>query len=525
MLSQIGTRATVAASLYQVYALTGSIAATGLVGAAQAVALVTLSPLGGVLADRWDRRRLLQGAQGVAMLAALGMAAVTFSGQVEPWHVVAGVLLTTAAATFDQPCRQAIVPALVPREVLPAAIALLNPSREVAVLTGPALGGLLIAVDGPGLVYLLDGITYAAMILVLLAVRVPPLRRTHDGPTPSVRTDMAEGARYVRRRPLILSLCGLDLVLTVFGAYRVLLPAFAERMDLGPTGYGLLSAAPSLGALLATYSIVRIVTRSRRLGRVLLLSTIGYGLVAIGFAQVSAVGAVLLLALLLGAFDATATTIRHAAVQLETPDELRGRVQSLYQITSRGGPALGDVVIGVAAGLVGPVVALTGGAAVPVLVALALLSRPNVVRDYAGIAGEPGPGGPDPGRPAPGAGVRRGGPGAGPTAGGLTPGTPDGGRDLSVPTAVGRRVRGYLNWHTTSTRAGPPVSRTCFAARRTASSTAAGSVTGPSAYQPNALGDAWRSPAPGRRWPCRCGPGRPGCRAARARRSWCSQSL
>jgi MFS family permease len=390
VLSQIGSRATVAASLWQVYELTGSIAATGLVGGAQAVALVVLSPLGGVLADRWDRRRLLQATQAVAMLAALGMAAVTFSGSVAAWHVVAGVLVTTAAATFDQPCRQALVPALVPRDVLPAAIALLNPSREVAVLTGPAIGGVLIAVSGPGLVYLLDGITYAALVLVLLAVRVPPLHKPADAPPPSIRTEMAEGVRYVRRRPIIWSLCGLDLLLTVFGAYRVLLPAFADRLDIGPTGYGLLSAAPSLGALLATYGIVQLVSRSRRLGRALLVATVAYGLVAIAFAQVTALMAalagILVLALLLGVFDATATTIRHAAVQLETPDELRGRVQSLYQITSRGGPALGDVVIGVAAGVLGPVVALSAGAAIPVLAGIALFTRPNCVRDYTGIS-------------------------------------------------------------------------------------------------------------------------------------------
>lgn len=387
VLSQIGTRATVAASLWQVYELTGSIAATGLVGGAQAVALVVLSPLGGVLADRWDRRRLLQASQAVAMIVALAMAAVSLTGAAQAWHVVVGVLVTTAAATFDQPCRQALVPALVPRDVLPAAIALLNPSREVAVLVGPAIGGLLIAVNGPGLVYLLDGISYAALVAVLAAVRVPPLHR-EDGPR-SIRADMAEGIRYVRRRPIIWSLCGLDLLLTVFGAYRVLLPAFADRLDIGPAGYGLLSAAPSLGALLATYGIVRLVSRSRRLGRALLASTIAYGVVAIAFAQVSLLAAVLLFALLLGSFDAAATTIRHAAVQLETPDELRGRVQSLYQITSRGGPALGDVVIGVAAGLAGPVAALTAGAAVPVLAGIALLLRPNTVRDYAGIAAEP----------------------------------------------------------------------------------------------------------------------------------------
>jgi MFS family permease len=385
VLSQIGTRATVAASLYQIYDLTGSISMTGLVGAAQAIALFTLSPLGGVLADRWDRRRLLQVTQAVAMLAAFGIAVLTLSGVVQPWHVLVCVLVTTAAATFDQPCRQALVPALVPRDLLPAAIALLNPSRELAVLIGPALGGVLIAVNGPGLVYLLDGITYALLVLVLVAIRVPPMLRVDVGQLPSVWADMAEGARYVLHRPLIWSLCGLDLVLTVFGAYRVLLPAFSDRLGIGSIGYGLLSAAPSLGALLVTYGIVRLVTRSQRLGQVLLLSTVGYGVVAVLFAQISVVAAALLFALLLGAFDATSTTIRHTAVQLETPDELRGRVQSLYQITSRGGPAIGDTVIGAAAGLFGPVIALTAGAVVPVLAGLALFLRPNEVRDYAGI--------------------------------------------------------------------------------------------------------------------------------------------
>ena len=385
VLSQIGTRATVAASLYQVYDLTGSIAATGLVGGAQAVALVTLSPLGGVFADRWDRRRLLQATQALAMVVAFGIAALSLTGAVQAWHVIVSVLVTTAAATFDQPCRQALIPALVPRDVLPAAIAMLTPSREVAVLVGPALGGLLIAIDGPGLVYLLDGITYAVLVVALALLRIPAAGRKGGAAVATVWVAMAEGARYVRRRPIIWSLCGLDLVLTVFGAYRVLLPAFADRLDIGPTGYGLLSAAPSLGALLATYGIVRIVTKSRRLGRVLLVTTAAYGVTAMLFAQFSVLAAVLVLALLLGVFDATATTIRHTAVQLETPDDLRGRVQSLYQITSRGGPALGDVVIGAAASVVGPVTALTAGAALPVLAGLALLTRPNVVRDYAGL--------------------------------------------------------------------------------------------------------------------------------------------
>jgi MFS family permease len=384
--SQVGTRATVAATLYQVYDLTGSIAATGLVGAAQVIALVTLSPLGGVFADRWDRRRLLQATQAAALLVAAALAALTLTGAVAVWHVVLATVVTTAAATFDQPCRQALIPALVPRRLLPAAVALLNPSRELAVLAGPAIGGLLIAISGPGLVYLFDAGTYLLLIGALVAMRaaVPPPERPAE--RSSVWAELVAGVRYVRRTPLIWTLCGLDLVLTVFGAYRVLLPALAERLGLGPTGYGLLSAAPSLGALLATYGIVALVMSSRRLGHALLLSMIGYGLAAVCFVQLQVVALVVLAALVMGACDATATTIRHTAVQIDTPDELRGRVQSLYQITSRGGPALGDVVIGAVAGLVGPVVALTGGAAVPVLIALGLLTRPNRVRDYAGIA-------------------------------------------------------------------------------------------------------------------------------------------
>ncbi len=130
VLSQIGTRGTVAANLYHVYALTDSIAWTGLVGAGQAVALILLSPLGGALADRYDRRRLLQWAQAVSLLVALGLTVVTFSGAVEPWQIVLSVLLTTAAATFDQPARQALIPAIVGKAHIAEAIALLNPSRE-----------------------------------------------------------------------------------------------------------------------------------------------------------------------------------------------------------------------------------------------------------------------------------------------------------------------------------------------------------------------------------------------------------
>ncbi|MBW3641077.1 MAG: MFS transporter [Actinobacteria bacterium] len=382
VLSQIGTRGTIAANFYHVYDLTGSVLQTGLVGAGQAVALLVLSPLGGAYADRLDRRKLLQWAQALSLLVALALAVLTFTGEVQAWHVVVSALLTTAAATFDQPARQAIIPAMVPKRQLASAIALLNPSREVAVLVGPALAGVLIAVGGPGLMYAVDVATYAVLVGVLAVLRVPPL--VQSGPPRSVFGSIAEGARYVVHRPLITRLMSLDLSATVFSAYRVLLPALAlDVLDVGPTGYGLLSSAPSAGALLATYTIFRTVERSGRLGRIVLVSTVLYGCAAILLAQSRWFALALAAALLLGAFDAMATTIRHAAVQVDTPDEIRGRVTAFYQMSSRGGPAIGDVVIGAFASVVGPAAALTIGGFGPILVAAAYLSRPNVVREYA----------------------------------------------------------------------------------------------------------------------------------------------
>jgi MFS family permease len=400
--SQIGTRATSAAYLYQVYALTRSLPITGLVGLAEGVALLVLSPLGGAFADRVDRRRLLQCAQGVSLTVALALAILSASGHVQVWHLLVCVLLITAASTFDAPARQALIPSLVPRAQLAQAFALLNPSRELAYLIGPSIAGVLIAVSGPALVYILDAATYAVLIVILFFLRTPPLPADARGA--SLWENIREGAAFVRSRALIVQLISLDLSATLFGAYTVVLPALAlDVLHVGPTGYGLLSSAPSAGAVLATYVVLRVVGRSRRLGQVLLLSTVGYGVAALVLAQAPLFAVALVAGALLGGFDAMATSIRHAAVQLETPDQLRGRVSSIYQMASRGGPALGDVNVGLLAGVLGPAGALTVGALVPIAYASAMLLRGGRVRDYRGAADElePSPTDAVPGAPPP----------------------------------------------------------------------------------------------------------------------------
>ena len=386
VLSEVGTRGTFAAILYHVYDLSGSTLQTGLVGLAQAIALLLLSPLGGAIADRMDRRRLLQVTQVVSLLISGWLATVTMLGIVEVWQILLAVLLNTSAATFERPARDALIPALVPRTELVHAFALLNPSREVAILIGPAIAGGLIALGGPQLMYLVDVASYAVLVVVLLVLRTPaPPERDRSE---RLHRSIEEGARFLWGRPIIVQFMALDLAATVFGAYRVLLPAIAtDLLMVGAVGYGVLGSAPSAGALVGSAVIYRIVHR-RGSGKIILGSLAGYGLMNIFLvwagvlpgtaALIAAFGA----AMGIGFFDALATTIRHAAVQLETPDAIRGRVTALYLMTSRSGPALGDLNIGWLAGMLGPVGALTLGGMIPVLTAGITAVRSPSLRGY-----------------------------------------------------------------------------------------------------------------------------------------------
>src|SRR5438874_951580 len=178
VLSNVGTRGTVAANLWQVLLLTNSTAQVGLVGLSGAMALLVLAPLGGAVADRMDRRTLLQITQSTSLLASLGLTVATFSGTVQPWHIYLAVVAVSAAQTFEGPARLALIPALVSRERVVDAFALVNPTRELAILLGPPLAGLLIAVAGPGYVYAFDALTYATLIIFLVFIHIPRLSGT-----------------------------------------------------------------------------------------------------------------------------------------------------------------------------------------------------------------------------------------------------------------------------------------------------------------------------------------------------------
>lgn len=381
VVSQVGTQGTLVVMLYHMYELTGSTVQVGLVGAAQGIAILLLSPLGGYFADRLDRKKLLQVSQGVSMLASLGLALVTITVVVQPWQILLAALVNTAASTFDRPVRKAILPALLPRADLVRGIALTGPVAETSKLMGPALGGVFIAIGGPGLMYSIDAVSFVALIVIVGFLRI-----SHNAPSESamnIVSSIQEGARFVKERPLILHLLGLDLSAMIFGAYRVVLPALSvEVLGVGPAGYGILAAAPPLGALVGGVIVYRLVALSAPAGRFVVGGTMAYGVSAIALAQSHTFVVALLAASCLGLCDSICTTFRHAGILLTTPDPLMGRVGALYTMSAAGGPALGDLQMGWLSGLLGVSAALTLGGLVPVFYAAGIGVWSSTVRSF-----------------------------------------------------------------------------------------------------------------------------------------------
>lgn len=379
VLSQIGSRATTVALLWQVYQISGSTIATGLVGLSQAVAIIVLSPLGGVVADRLDRARLLQTTQSIALGVDIYLIALTLSGHVSPPLIYIGVAITSAAGTFDGPTRQALIGAIVGPDRLVEAFSLTNPLRSLAFLIGPPIGGVLLAAYGPQGAYIFDALTYAALVVLLALMHVPKIPAIHRA---TIWESFGEGVAFIKGRPIIWQLITLDLSAMVFCAYNALLPALATSVwHASAQEYGILFGLPSAGAILGTLIYLRF-SHGETFGRVSLAATLCYGLAAICLGQTTTVFAAMPVALALGCLDALAEIPRQVAVQAETPDEKRGRVTALYQMASNGGPAVGNSLLGSLGAFVGIPLALAMGGSVTVLYTVFMATRSKTVRAY-----------------------------------------------------------------------------------------------------------------------------------------------
>jgi MFS family permease len=344
--------------------------------------LLTFMLVGGAVADRVDRRTLLQITQSASLLSSLGLTVATFTGTIRPWHIYLAVVAVSAAQTFEAPARLALIPALVSRPRVVDAFALTNPTRELAILLGPPLAGILIATVGPGYVYAFDALTYALLVVFLVFIVVAPIAA--PARQESIWASILAGFRYVRERRLIWQLMTLDFSATFFGAYRVVLPTIArDILGVGAVGYGALGAAPAAGAILGSAAVFRLRAFERK-GWLILCATAGYACACIVLARAAVFPVALGAATAIGVCDAMAATLRQVLVQVETPDRLRGRVTAAYQMVSRGGPSLGQAQMGAVAAQLGAPLALTLGASVTLACAALLALKGRTIRRYKG---------------------------------------------------------------------------------------------------------------------------------------------
>ncbi len=330
--------------------------------------------VGGALADAVERRRLMLATQALALITVLVLAALTATGMIVVWHLYVTNVLITIVGTLDRPARQAVVSGLVSPPHLMNAYALLTTVGQSASLAGPVMAGLMLATAGPAAAFAFDALTFLAVIFALLLMDVPPL--AGGGRRISVDS-IGEGLRFVWASPIIVGLLGLDVVTMLFGYYPTLLPVFADRLGAGPEGYGLLAAVPAAGSLTGV-ALMLLSGRFRRPGWVMLAAVARYAFGLIGLGLSTWFPLALVFGALLGLTDAFSVTIRSAVTQLSTPDALRGRVSSVFQISVQGGNSVGALTAGLAAGLlgVGTATVLGGGMVLACVVLFGWLVRP-----------------------------------------------------------------------------------------------------------------------------------------------------
>jgi MFS family permease len=346
LVSLTGSQMQQVAVVWQLYLFTRSPWALGLLGLFRVVPLLAFALGGGVVADVFDRRRLMIATQATLALVSVGLAALSAAGLAGAWALYAAAALTGAAGAFDAPARQGLLPLLVPREDLPSALALSAFVWQIATVVGPALGGVVLAWTGVVPIYALDAVSFLAVIGALLAMRHRAPERT--GTALGVSAAL-EGLRFMKRAPLIRTTMLLDFVATFFGGSMLLMPIFADQLlAVGPRGLGVLYAAQPAGAALAGL-VLSSRGLPRRQGVAVLVSVAAYGL-AVALFGVSRWFPLSLLALAAsGAADTVSMVIRQTLRQLLTPDALRGRMTSINMIFFVGGPQLGEVEAGAVA--------------------------------------------------------------------------------------------------------------------------------------------------------------------------------
>lgn len=382
LISIAGSQMQLAAIHWHIRELTGTPdpLALGGIGLARILPVILFSLFGGAFADTYNRRTILFITQSLMALTAVALAALTFIGQIQIWHIYLITAIQAAAIAFDGPARQAIVPNLVSPTDLPNAFSLNSIAFNAGAVIGPALSGVVIATLGQGYTYFFNAVSFLGVIFALLAIGdIPQDLKKASGVSLSA---MQDGIRFIFTRRIILSTMIMDFFATFFASANTMMPIVArDLLRVGEVGYGFLISAQAIGSVTAGLVVSQIPV-IRKQGPVFLASVLVFGLATIAFGLSNTFALAMLTLIFIGAADTVSTIIRNTIRQLNTPDHLRGRMTSINQIFFQGGPQLGEVEAGLAASAFGvPFAIISGGVGTILAVGLIVLKWPEL-RQY-----------------------------------------------------------------------------------------------------------------------------------------------
>jgi MFS family permease len=397
LISIAGSQMQLWALFWHIRTITDQPIALGAVGLARILPVIVFSLIGGAVADVLNRRRILFLTQTGMALVAFALGWLTLAGHIDLWHIYLLTALQAVAQSFDGPARQALVPNLVAVNDLPNAFSLNSIANQTGSILGPAVSGFIIAAGGLPYVYIINAISFLAVIVALIMMGPVEQQKINTSKNGAISfSAIAEGVRFILKQPLILSTMILDFFATFFASANTLMPIIAvDVLHVGAVAYGWLSAAQAMGAMVAAL-IISQMRAIRRQGMVFMLAVVVFGLATIAFGATRIFLIAMFALIIVGAADTVSTIIRNTIRQLATPDYIRGRMTSVNQIFFQGGPQLGEVEAGLAAQLLGAPFAVISGGVGCILAVIWIARRWPQIRKYNGdepiVAGTPAAG-------------------------------------------------------------------------------------------------------------------------------------
>jgi MFS family permease len=361
------------------------------VGLARFIPIIIFALIGGLVADTFNRRNVMFLTQTTMLLTAMALGLLTYFKVIGIWSIYIITAINGIVISFDSPARLSLISNLVPREDLQSAFGLQSIAANTGAIIGPALSGLVIATLGQQWTYWINAISFLAVLVALVmmgkvekAAREPEIRQLPSAFKKLDFSGIPIGIRFILRQPIILSSMIMDFFASFFSSAETLLPFVAtDILGVGVIGYGWLSAAQSIGSVTVALILTQ-TTHLRKQGKLLLWGVTAFGLATIVFGLSRSFALTFAALVLVGAGDAVSTVLRNTIRQLQTPDELRGRMISINQIFFAGGPRLGEMEAGLVAQAFGtPFAIVSGGIGCLIAVGFVALKWP-ILRNYNG---------------------------------------------------------------------------------------------------------------------------------------------